>query len=343
MRGCLPENLCWSAAAFARHQRALSCGIGAGRARPTPPAAIEMGGRLRFSGEPLVRTARRELSQGALDSRSDELLRVGRLSHVGRVEHMTHLLFCDETTIKRENGENFFLYGGLVVSPDQFEKVCDLVAEVRSDLGLRPDEPLKFSPKTCPPRIARTDWTAAKDRLLRGLSGLKLKFIGIYILESIASSDEKTHWAIDALCVQFDEILESAKARGAVIVDHTRDVQRADMVDIASGAVAVSVFLNELPRIGGIGSAHVEAMLPLQATDVVLGAYRYCFEHPKHDVCVDIWRSIAGLDSKLQKRPRQIKLAHFDAEYKALRQGWVELSERATLLSSSSDDHVDEA
>jgi hypothetical protein len=243
---------------------------------------------------------------------------------------MTHLLFCDETTIARPSGGRFFLYCGLVVPPDRFAALCDLISAARDQVGLDPSEPLKFSPRACPTRIGREAWTAAKSFLLEGLAPLELPFIGVYVHESIASSDNRTHWAIDAVCVKFNEIVTTARTRGLVIVDHTKDIERGDLADIASGAVKVSIFRSDLGSVGGICSGHVEAVLPLQAVDVATGALRYCLEHPDHDVSVQLRGSLRGLAMAVERRPWTIKIAAYRADYERLQDDWQALSQRTS-------------
>jgi hypothetical protein len=242
---------------------------------------------------------------------------------------MTHLLFCDETDVVRAKGGNFFLYGGLVIAPDQYADACAVVTEARADLGLLPSEPLKFSPKSRPSRIDTAAWTAAKDKVLRGAGGLGLQFLGVYVHESIAKTDSKVHFAVDALCVAFDQVLAAAKGHGFVVIDHTHDVDRADFAEIASGAVAVSIFKSDLKAIGGVAFGHVESALPLQITDVVLGALRYCMEKPHHDVSVDIYRALGGLTGKLEQRPWNVKVPHYASDYARLRADLSDLGARA--------------
>ena len=242
---------------------------------------------------------------------------------------MTHLLFCDETTVTRSVGGDFFLYCGLVVSPEHFQPVCDAVSEARRQLGLLPSEPLKFTPRARPDRVTPQDWTSGKDLLLRRLAELQLPLIGVYVHASIARSETKTHWAVDALCVKFNGMLLAKSASGFIIVDHTREVDRADLAEIASGAVAVSVFISDLSAIGGIGFGHVETALPLQAVDVVLGAFRYCLEHPEYDVSLALRRALDGLDGSLEQRPWKVMVPNYKADYDRLRADWMELGQRA--------------
>ncbi len=242
---------------------------------------------------------------------------------------MTHLLFCDETDVVRQHGGNFFLYGGLVIAPEQFAHACAIVADARADLGLLPREPLKFTPKARPARVEAAAWTAAKDKVLRGVSQLGLHFLGVYVHEAVAKADAKVHWAIDALCVSFNQLLAPVKGQGFVVIDHTQDVDRADFAEIASGAVAVSIFESDLKSIGGVAVGHVESALPLQITDVVLGALRYCMEKPHHAVSADIYRALGGLTGRLEQRPWNVKVPHYASDYVRLRDDLTALGARS--------------
>jgi hypothetical protein len=248
----------------------------------------------------------------------------------------TQLLFCDETTIKRHGGAAFFLYCGLVLAPPQFGLVCDLLARVRQRIGLLASEPLKFTTRQAPKRLDHQTWTSAKSEVLAGLGTMGLPLIGVYVHEAIANSQSKTHWALDALCVEFNKRLVATGDRGLVVVDHTRELDRSDAAEIASGTTAVSIFTNKLSAVGGVASGHVEAMLPLQAVDILVGSLRYCLENPTHDVSAEIASALVGLDIKLERRPWNVKVPEYLQDYLRLSSDWRDLRLTASVLVGDS-------
>lgn len=215
------------------------------------------------------------------------------------------------------------------MSPDQYANICKLVAKARSDLGLNPSEPLKFSSRARPRHVDANAWTDAKKKVLAGASSLGLQFHCIYVHNSIAKSDEKVHFAVDALCVAFNEALTRINGHGLVVIDHTSNVDREDFAEIASGVMRVSIFENKLSSIGGVSVGHVEWVLPLQLTDVVLGALRYCLEKPDHEVSINIYRDFRGLEMMLEQRPRTIKVWAYQADCDRLRADLDALEARA--------------
>jgi len=245
------------------------------------------------------------------------------------------MMFCDETKVKRASGAEFFLYGGLVVPSESFGDVCDVVARARESIGLKPKEPLKFSVRDRPKRIGPDDWTQAKSELMAGLAPLRLHVFAIYIHESIARQDQKAHWALDGVCLAFNGHLASRRAQGLVVVDHSKELGRDDLADVASGTLNVSVFQSELPLVRGVSFGHVESALPLQAVDVVLGSVRYCLEKPGHDVSLQLAGSLSGFSGQLERRPWKVKVARYSSDYDDFARDWADLGNRFRQLDSS--------
>lgn len=243
------------------------------------------------------------------------------------------LMFCDETTVQRPTGVEFFLYGGLVVPGSRFEAVCDAVDAARTSIGLKPNEPLKFSGRERPKHVDSAAWTAAKSLLMQLLAPLDLHVFAIFVHESIAKQDEKAHWALDGVCLAFDAHLGASGGQGYVVVDHSKNLGRSDLADVASGTLAVSTFESALARVRGVSFGHVESSLPLQAIDVVLGSLRYCLEKPQHDVSVDLIGALSCFSGVLAKRPWQVKSARYEADYKEFDKDWRDLGAR--FLSKS--------
>jgi hypothetical protein len=67
----------------------------------------------------------------------------------------------------------------------------------------------------------------------------------------------------------------------------------------------------------------------LQAVDVALGAFRYCLEHPEHDVSVSIYQALSGLDGQLEQRPWEVKVGRYRSDYDRLRADLADLATRA--------------
>ena len=245
------------------------------------------------------------------------------------------MLFCDETKVKRPSGAEFFLCGGLVVPGAMFADVCDVVAQARASIGLAPKEPLKFSVRGRPKRIDGDAWTQAKSMLMAGLAPLGLHVFAIYLHESIAKQDQKAHWALDGVCLAFNGHLASVGAQGFVVVDHSKELGRADLADVASGTLSVSVFESALPRVRGVSFGHVESALPLQAVDVVLGSIRYCLEKPEHDVSVELAESLSHFSGALEQRPWQVKVPHYAKDYNRFEADWLELGQKFRAKKSS--------
>jgi hypothetical protein len=174
--------------------------------------------------------------------------------------------------------------------------------------------------------------------LMSGLAPLGMYVFAIFLHEAIANQDQKAHWALDGVCLAFNQHLAGAGAQGFVVVDNSKELRRDDLADVASGRLSVSIFRSELDRVRGVSLGHVESALPLQAVDVVIGSIRYCLEKPSHDVSVELAGSVSHFSGKLERRPWNVKTAGYAKDYTDFESDWRDLGTRFRSKQSATND-----
>jgi hypothetical protein len=134
-----------------------------------------------------------------------------------------HLLYCDETNLEKRD-DDFFVYGGLVMSSDSAVALNNEIEKIRSTAQIPADFPLKFNPG--PSFLDHAAFSAVKQRVIEAAIQANCILFTTMILHNIAtSSDDARRNAINQLSYNFNDFLSCSKDYGLVLIDRFTDAQ----------------------------------------------------------------------------------------------------------------------
>lgn len=252
-----------------------------------------------------------------------------------------HTLFLDETNLSPNEGA-FFIYGGLVLTPEQMITAHDAIDNIRHKYGYLPGDSFKFQTNARPHQLSIEQCRAAKREAIQAARDVGAQLIIYVVLHNIAKSqttETNIEWALNSMLAHFDmRFLAEYQSHGAVCLDRLPD-------QFAYGYLA-SKFQHgvELPdgrqetlsriihySVSSDGASHISSLV-----DIALGGMRYCVNAAggigKEDVARDILPPLAEMMwHKLQndgvrqvgsygflQYPKVIKVQSYQAEYDSL-------------------------
>jgi len=192
----------------------------------------------------------------------------------------------------------FFIYGGLVLTDEQVIAIHSFMSELRRDLGLRPDQSVKFSSHARPEHVRFEDWTAAKRAILQELLRLEVRFMAYAVHHSIAagqSVQRRNEFALNTILWGFHKLLEEVQDHGMVTVDEPDLEGRIVIGNLLNRGLEIDGREVRLPRIVSYGRSHVDWTHCLSACDVLLGSFRYCVNHPDRAASAEMFPVVARL------------------------------------------------
>jgi hypothetical protein len=222
-----------------------------------------------------------------------------RLAREGAV----HWLFADETNVTPEQGK-FFIYGGLVATPDQIVDCHNAIQEIRSRFGFADTDQFKFHTRSRPSHISQSDWNRAKSEALMAGHRAGVKMIAYVVHHGIAKGVEgngKVEYALNTLISHFDlrYLGQYADAYGAVCIDrideefgyrHLRDRFQKPLSLPEGRAVALERIVHYSMTCDG--ASHMSSLV-----DLAVGGFRYCVNAAmgagREEVAEQIMRPIA--------------------------------------------------
>lgn len=191
-----------------------------------------------------------------------------------------YLFVTDETNVQPSNSSKFFIYGGLIFSPEQAQAVHSDVEEIRRKYGFKPGDALKFDTRSRPEYVDRDQHREAKDQVIESCNKAGVKFIAYLVLHAIASGRATTgEWALSSVLVPFGEIfLRDQRDAGIVIIDRLPDGSGAYDMLKRKFQIGLEIDGSGTMRLNRIllyattcdGASHLSS-----AVDIVLGAFRY--------------------------------------------------------------------
>lgn len=189
-----------------------------------------------------------------------------------------HWFLVDETNKDYVAGK-FFIVGGLVFTEQQVEQVDQLARAVRLQYGFQRGDSLKFDTNSRPAHITIEAHRGAKQALIAGLRDIGVRMVAYVILHDLCREqpyDVRMNFALNTLVYAYHDLLSRENVTGAMLID--RDNDRYDHLE--------SLFQNGLDfegrsfwvdqRIRLFGMTNDNASHLSSATDVSLGAFRYC-------------------------------------------------------------------
>lgn len=106
-------------------------------------------------------------------------------------------LFTDETNVTDKEGD-FFIYGGLIVTPDQMQSLHDEVLGIRARYGSMDGDQFKFQTASRPSQVTIEDFAKAKGEALASLEKHGALVVMYVVLHDLARSQDvhtMTEWA----------------------------------------------------------------------------------------------------------------------------------------------------
>lgn len=185
-------------------------------------------------------------------------------------------LFADETNLEPAQGD-FFIYGGLIMTPEQMTAADAAIADIRSAYGLKPDEQLKFQTKGRPSRYSPKQWNEAKAEVIQAAGKIGVQMLVYVILHAIAKGkkpDERIGLALNATITRFNNgFLKDHDDVGVVCVDRLKEsfgfkylrqlFQQGNDFGQLNRVIHYSMSCD--------GASHISSMV-----DIALGGFRYC-------------------------------------------------------------------
>lgn len=187
--------------------------------------------------------------------------------------------FLVDETNKDFAAGKFFIVGGLVFTEEQFEQVDALVRAVRHQYRFGRGDSLKFDTNSRPAHIDAKNHRDAKQALIQGLRDIGVRMLAYVILHDLCKSQTyhvKMNFALNTLVYAYYDLLGREKATGVMLID--RDNDRYDHLEhlFQNGLDFNGRTFSVDERIHLFGMTNDNASHLSSATDVALGAFRYC-------------------------------------------------------------------
>jgi len=194
-----------------------------------------------------------------------------------------YTLFLDETNSQYTKINNFFIYGGIFFPLDIAHLLHKKIIEIREKAGFKPNDLFKFETHSRPSSVSETAFAQAKDNLINTCIENRVLFIVYIVHHKIAlrhSLQKRIEWASDEIINEFDCFLKTQKDYGTVVFDRLPfKGEFQHIVKIFNSGITTAT-LNNAPHIptnivgyfiSAAGASHFAS-----ATDIILGAFRYC-------------------------------------------------------------------
>lgn len=191
---------------------------------------------------------------------------------------LMHWFVADETNNDFVDGQ-FFIYGGLVMTDEQFLAVSQRVAEIRAQYGYLPGDSFKFHTRSRPSQVSIEQSKAAKKDLIQALEGFGVRMIVYVILHNIARAQTdqvRMNWALNTVTWAYHRLLESDGAVGVMMIDRA-DEQHAHFAELFQRGIDVDgTRVPVQDRVKFFGMTSDNASNISSAVDIALGGFRYC-------------------------------------------------------------------
>lgn len=189
-------------------------------------------------------------------------------------------LITDETNVEPQPGR-FFIYGGLIMTPEQMSGAHEAIQEIRQKYGFSDADDFKFETRSRPQAMTIEKWTSAKREAITAAENLGITLIIYVVLHDIAgnkSVTQITEWAPNSVVAHFDmRFLAEKMSYGAVCIDRVDEKfgYRYLSSKFQEGIKLPGRSPEKLRRIihysiSCNGASHVSSLV-----DIVLGGMRY--------------------------------------------------------------------
>ncbi|MBL3699655.1 hypothetical protein [Leucobacter luti] len=211
-----------------------------------------------------------------------------------------YLFLVDETNAGFVPNK-FFILGGLVFTEEQVPLVDAAVKARREEYGYRNGDSFKFNTHTRPEQVSIENFRLAKQAVISDLREIGVRMIVTVVLHDVAGQepDRLMEWGLENVAYPYHKLLGEESAQGFMLMD--RDNQRYDFLesfhqhgfDYSGSRKSVQ------DRILLFGMTNDNASHLASATDIALGAFRYCVNaaggEGRDEIAASMFRDLSHL------------------------------------------------
>lgn len=193
-------------------------------------------------------------------------------------QDLTMYLFLVDETNAGYVPDKFFILGGLVFTQEQIRKVDTVVKARRKEFGYRNGDSFKFNTHTRPEHVSIENFRLAKQAVISDLKEIGVRLVVTVVLHNVAqkNDDRLMEWGLSNVAASYHRLLSKEDAHGFMLMD--RDNKRYDFLesfhqhgfDYSGSRKSVQ------DRVLLFGMTNDNASHLASATDIALGAFRYC-------------------------------------------------------------------
>lgn len=199
-----------------------------------------------------------------------------------------YMLITDETNVNQSPDADFFIYGGIFLTPDQAVSIDQDVKEIRRRYNLAPTDDLKFDTRSRPDHIDAATHKTIKNDVIEACLSAKVRFIAYLVLHSIAANPKTTGpWALNSVLFSFNKFLKSNDTHGIVAIDRLPESALAYTMLKEKFQVGLTIWSGETVCVDRVlmysttcnGASHLSS-----AVDITLGSFRWVVNNRKKDL-----------------------------------------------------------
>lgn len=194
-----------------------------------------------------------------------------------------YILLLDETNAEHTEINNFFIYGGTFFPLEIAPVLHKQIIKIREEAGYSPKNIFKFETHSRPSTVSVPAFNQAKDNLINFCIDKQVLFIVYIVHHKIAqrhSLQKKIEWASNEIINEFDIFLRTQNDYGIVMFDRLPfkgEFQHiANLFNIGITTATSNVMPHIPTNIVGYSISTAGASHFNSATDIILGAFRYC-------------------------------------------------------------------
>lgn len=211
-----------------------------------------------------------------------------------------YLFLVDETNAGYVP-DQFFILGGLVVTEEQVPKVDAALKARRLEYGYKNGDSFKFNTHTRPEQVTIEQFRLAKQAVISDLKEIGVRLIVTVVLHNVAKEnpDRLMEWGLSNVAASYHRLLTREEAVGFMLMD--RDNKRYDFLESfhQHGFDYNGSRKSVQDRVLLFGMTNDNASHLASATDIALGAFRYCVNaaggQGRGDIAAGMFRDLSQL------------------------------------------------
>lgn len=246
-----------------------------------------------------------------------------------------YVLLTDETNSQPAKGITFFITGGLFFPAEAFLALDAGIEKIRNANGYSPTDCLKFDTRSRPSGVTAEQAIAAKSQVVDLCLELECRFIAVVVHHSVVTkeADGKFLWPLNTLIAKFEYFLKQEDEFGLCVLDNLP--LKGGQWKYLSERFTKGLYLEHkqkympLRQIRLFAASCNNASHISSATDIILGAFRYCVNQPqKAAVAKTMFSKVARMmhykmlngkralrEYGLLLRPKTVELSSYQQEY----------------------------